>query len=179
MQVMIAVAASALSLALMQQPVPQPFPKPGTSTPARPAQPEPLPAKPDAPQPQPQAPGAPTAETLGMPVYPAATFLRSFDAGMGQRYYLFGTNASFAEIVTYYRTYLRERGNQVFDNDPPTHVFELGRFREETMAYAPGITVKDYAWNGSEGYLHVTPGSPPQRFKTIIQVVPETAPPAR
>jgi hypothetical protein len=114
----------------------------------------------------------PTQDTLGMPVYPAATYLRSFDAGQGQRYYLFGTNATFVEIVAYYRTYLKQRGNEVFENDPPTHVFELGRFREETMAYAPGITVKDYAWNGGEGYLHVKPGAPPQRYRTIIQIVP-------
>jgi hypothetical protein len=179
MQVTIAVAAGVLSLAFMQQPVPQPFPRPGTAAPARPAPPEPVPPKPETPLPPPQEPGVPTAETLGMPVYPAATFLQAYDAGMGQRYYLFGTNASFGEIVAYYRTYLRERGNQVFDNDPPTHVFELGRFREESMAYAPGITVKDYTWNGSEGYLHVKPGVPPQRFRTIIQIVPETPPPAR
>jgi hypothetical protein len=182
MQVTLALAAGVLALGFaQQQPVPQPFPRPGTTAPApsRPAPPPPLPTQPETPPAAPQDPGAPTAETLGMPVYPAATFLRSFDAGMGQRYYLFGTNASFAEIVTYYRTYLRERGNQIFDNEPPTHVFELGRFREETMAYAPGITVKDYTWNGSEGYLHVKAGSAPQRFKTIIQIVPQTPPPAR
>ena len=36
----------------------------------------------------------------------------------------------------------------------PTHVFEIGRFREETMAFPPGVTVKDYTWNGSAGYLN-------------------------
>jgi hypothetical protein len=51
-------------------------------------------------------------------------------------------------------------------------VFEIGRFREETMAFAPGITVKDYTWNGGAGYLHVKPGAPAQRYKTVIQVVP-------
>jgi hypothetical protein len=166
--------AGFLALALAQQtPVPQPFPRPGSPTTSRPAPAQPAP--PQAPPAQPAAavdPSAPTQATLGMPIYPAATFLSSYDAGMGQRYYLFGTNASFAEIVAYYRTYLRDRGNEVFDNDPPTHVFEIGRFREETTAYAPGITVKDYTWNGSEGYLHVRAGAPPQRFRTIIQVVP-------
>jgi hypothetical protein len=171
--------ALALAATFAQQPpVPQPFPKPGSQT-TRPAPPEP--ARPATAPPQTTGavdPSAPTPAALGMPVYPAATFLSSFDAGMGQRYVLFGTNASFAEIVAYYRTYLRDRGNEVFDNDPPTHVFEIGRFREDSMAYAPGITVKDYTWNGSEGYLHVKPGAPPQRFKTIIQVVPapEAAP---
>ena len=36
---------------------------------------------------------------LGVPIYPGAQFIASYDAGRGQRYYLFGTNASFAEIV--------------------------------------------------------------------------------
>ena len=173
------IAAIALVLGLAQQPVPQPFPRPGT--PQRPATPPTEPVRPE-PAPPPQAPPAttpaapadatPTQATLGMPIYPAATYLASYDAGQGQRYYLFGTNASFAEIVAYYKTYLKERGNALFESDPPTHVFELGRFREETMAYPPGITVKDYTWNGGQGYLLVKPGGPPQRFKTVIQIVP-------
>ena len=38
------------------------------------------------------------------PVYPSAQFLSAYDAGRGQRYLLYGTTASFAEIVAYYRT---------------------------------------------------------------------------
>ena len=183
--------AVVLVLGQQQQPVPQPFPRPGSSRPASPPAGEPAPQRPaPAPavpatasqppitQPASQEGGAdavPTQATLGLPVYPAATYLASFDAGQGQRYYLFGTNASFAEIVAYYRTYLKDKGDLVFDQ-PPTHIFEVGRFREETMAYPPGITVKDYTWNGSEGYLHVKAGAPPQRYRTIIQIVP--APPA-
>ncbi|HSL21516.1 MAG TPA: hypothetical protein VK886_08270 [Vicinamibacterales bacterium] len=180
-------SALVLVLALAQQPVPQPFPRPGS--PQRPSAPatDPAPRQPPVAQPPaapaPQAPvqdpAAPSQATLGMPVYPGATYLAAFDAGQGQRYYLFGTNASYVEIVAYYKTYLKERGNEIFDNDPPTHVFEIGRFREETMAYAPGITVKDYTWNGSQGYLHVKPGAAPQRFKTVIQVVPASAAPER
>jgi hypothetical protein len=171
-----------VGLAQQPQPVPQPFPRPGSQ---RPAQPPATTPPPQQPPPQPATSArtttaaggeeAPTQATLGLPVYPAAIFLRSFDAGQGQRYYLFGTNATFVEIVAYYRTYLKNRGNEVFENDPPTHIFEVGRFREETMAYAPGITVKDYNWNGSEGYLHVRPGQPPQRYRTIIQIVPVPA----
>ena len=184
----IAVFALVVGLAQQPQPVPQPFPRPGTPPrPATPAtEPAPQPAPPQAPQTPPaQTPAASAAEeapnqaTLGMPIYPAATYLASYDAGEGQRYYLFGTNASFAEIVAYYKTYLKERGNALFESDPPTHVFELGRFREETMAYPPGITVKDYTWNGGKGYLHVKAGAPPQRFKTVIQIVPLTATAAR
>lgn len=185
----IAFAAALVPASGQQPPVPQPFPRPGDPAASRPAPAEPQrqapPQQPPAQQPPAPAaapaaadPGAPDPAALGMPVYPGATFLGSFDAGMGQRYYLYGTNASFAEMVAYYRTYLRDRGNEVFDNDPPTHVFEIGRFREESMAYAPGITVKDYTWNGSEGYLHVRAGQPPQRFRTVLQIVPAPAAPA-
>jgi hypothetical protein len=179
-------AAILVVLGLAQQPVPQPFPRPGSqqrpappATEPAPQRPAPSPPAPAAavPQPAPAKPDpAPSQEALGgLPVYPAATYLTSMDAGQGQRYYLYGTNATFVEIVAYYKTYLKQRGNEVFENDPPTHVFEVGRFREETMAYPPGITVKDYTWNGAEGYLYVRPGQAPQRYRTIIQLVP--APP--
>ena len=114
---------------------------------------------------------APTEETLGFPIYPTARFLRSYDAGQGQRYYLFGTNAAFVDMVNYYRLLLEERGDRVFDA-PATHIFEVGRFREESMAFPPGVTVKDYTWNGSDGYLHAGGATGPERFRTIIQIVP-------
>ena len=113
---------------------------------------------------------APTEAMLGFPVYPAAQFITSYDAGRRQRYYLYGTNSDFEAMVRYYRNVLRERGNRVFD-EPPTHIFEVGRFREREMAFPPSVTVKDYAWNGSEGYLSPA-GGEPARFRTIIQIVP-------
>jgi hypothetical protein len=54
-------------------------------------------------------------------------------------------------------------------------MFDIGRFREETMAFPPSVTVKDYTWGGSAGYLNPKEGGEPARFKTIIQIVP--APP--
>ena len=114
---------------------------------------------------------APTTAQLGLPIYPGATFLRSFDAGQGQRYYLFGSTASFAEVVKYYRTQLKDGGDLVYDV-PPVHMFEVGRFREETMAFPPGVTVKDYTWGTAKGYLVPTPGANPSRFPTVIQIVP-------
>ena len=110
---------------------------------------------------------------LGLPIYPSAQFITSYDAGRGQRFYLFGTNLNFQEMVSYYTLVLDERGNRVFDA-PATHTFEVGRFRENEMAFPPGVTVKDYTWNGSDGYLNLT-GRGPDRFKTIIQLV--TQPP--
>jgi hypothetical protein len=48
-------------------------------------------------------------------------------------------------------------------------MFEVGRFREETMAFPPGVTVKDYS---PDGYLNPKRGGEPARFRTIIQIVP-------
>jgi hypothetical protein len=124
-----------------------------------------------APVPAAVDPEAPTPETLVFPVYPAAQYLASYDAGRGQRYYLFGATAPFAEIVGYYRTTLNERGSLVF-REPPTHMFEVGRFREQTMAFPPGVTVKDWTWGGSQGYPNPVLRGQPERFPTVIMIVP-------
>lgn len=115
-------------------------------------------------------PAVPTEATLGIPIYPTSTFLTSYDAGHGQRYYLFGTQATFEEMVRYYAAMLDEKGDRVFDA-PAVHIFEVGRFRERTMAFPPGVTVKDYTWNSSEGYLNPTSHAGNERFPTIIQIV--------
>jgi hypothetical protein len=167
----------ALSAATAGAQVPVPFPRPGQpATPQTPpAQPPvaPNPVRPVLPPGQPD--GEPSEATLGVPIYPGAQFVASYDAGRGQRYYLFGTSADYAQIVGYYRNILRDRGDEVFE-EPPIHMFDLGRFREETMAFPPSVTVKDYTWGGSTGYLNPKAGAEPARFKTIIQIVP--APPA-
>ena len=178
------VLALLLAAGLAQQPpAPQPFPRPGTSQPARPA--EPPPAKPGQPrttQPAapPPAPGAtsppstsaaPTETSLGVPIYPGAQFIKSYNAGRGQRFYLFGSTASFVDLVTYYRTTLRQKGDLVFDV-PATHEFLVGKFREEAMAYPPGVTIKDFQSEVSQGFPNPKPGGQPVRFPTIIQVVP-------
>lgn len=158
--------------------VPQPFPRPGAPSgqpPATtPAPPPPAPSPATAP---PADPTAPTAATLGLPIYPTAQFLASYDAGRGQRYYLFGTTAPYADVVLYYRSQLRERGDTIF-REPPTHMFEVGRFRDETMAFPPGVTVKDWTWGGSKGYPNPKLGGQPERFPTVIMIVPAPAPAA-
>ena len=113
---------------------------------------------------------APSEGTLGLPVYPNAVFLTSYDAGRGQRFYLYGALVSHAELVAYYRTLLKDRGTQVFDR-PLTHVFEVGRYNDNTMAFPPGITIKDHSAVGG-GYLNPKPGADPERFPTVIQLVP-------
>ncbi len=165
-----------LALALLAQ-TPQPFPKPGGTTPKPPVT-APAPAVPAAqtvlpPQPA-AAPGpndVPTEASLGVPIYPGAEFIASYDATHGQRYYLFGATAGFPEIVNYYKTTLKQKGELIYE-EPAIHEFDIGRFREETMAFPPSVTVKDYTWGGSAGYLNPKRGKQPDRFKTIIQIVP-------
>jgi hypothetical protein len=113
-----------------------------------------------------------------VPLYPGAEFIASYEAGLGQRYYLFGAMADYAQIVGYYRNMLKSRGDEVFE-EPPVHMFDIGRFREESMAFPPSVTVKDYTWGGSQGYLNPKRGAQPTRFRTIIQVVPAPAGAAR
>ena len=170
-------------------PVPRPFPQP-----SQPNQPAPPPATrvPDsapaaAPRTgQPATPvttttpapvGRPSDHDLGVTVYPAAEYIDSYDAGHGQRYYLFGTNAAYADIVAYFRTTLRDSGRELF-KAPAMQVFDLGKYREDAMAYPPSVVVKDYTWaldgQRSDGYL-VIDGTKEKRYKTVIQIVPATS----
>lgn len=177
----IALAVSLCPAATAQ--TPQPFPRGQSAPPPAqppPARPQPAPAvPPSAPAVPPAAPAAePTAQSLGLPVYPAAQYLATYDAGRGQKYVLFGTTAAFAEIVTYYRSQLMDGGDQVF-REPLTHTFDVGRFREETMVFPPGVTVKDWTWGGSKGYPNPRPNGQPARFPTVIMLVPQPPPAAQ
>jgi hypothetical protein len=141
------------------------------------AQPRPAAAQPAAQAQTPAAPEpTPTEDSLGVPFYPAMVYLGSFDAGSGQRYYLFGVNVAFADVVSWYKTALKQRGELVFE-EPLTHEFDIGKFREETMAFPPSVTVKDYTWGGMAGYPNPKPGGAPERFRTVIQIVPIPATP--
>ena len=40
------------------------------------------------------------------------------------------------------------------------------------MAFPPGVTVKDFTWAGSAGFPNPVPNAQPQRFPTVIQIVP-------
>ena len=168
MNLTLAVAlAAALATAAAQ--VPKPFPKPGqTPAPQQPPVAPPATSKPAVP---PADASEPASGALGVPIYPSAQFITSYDAGRGQRYYLYGTTAPYADIVQFYRNTLKQRGEVVFE-EPPVHQFDIGRFREETMAFPPSVTVKDYTWGGSQGYLNPKRGAQPQRYPTIIQIVP-------
>ena len=180
-----AVGSSLMAPALAQ--TPQPFPRAGSQAPAQPAPSAPAPRVPPPPaaqtppaQPAPtpppttRDPATPTEATLGFPIYPSARFIASYDAGRAQRYYIFGSTASFADLVAYYRTQLKEKGDLVYET-PPTHMFEIGRFNSDTMAFPPGVTIKDWTGGGSKGYPNPTPGGEPARFPSIIMIVPAPA----
>ncbi len=170
-----AIAMALTCTALYGQP-PRPFPQPGQPRPGQPGRPSPAPPPPPTtPMSKPAAAtDGPTEAMLGAPIYPSAQYITSYDAGRGQRFYLFGANAPFAEMVNYYRTTLKSRGEVLFEG-PPTHQFEIARFRDETMAFPPSVTIKDYTFGGSAGYPNPKRGTPSERFTTIIQIVP--APP--
>ena len=166
---------------------PQPFPRPNSQKPAQPPPaaptkppateaPPPKAPAPQAPAPQaPQAPqpsdGAPTEATLGAPIYPSSVFLTSYDAGRGQRFYIFGSTIPYAELVAYYKTVLKQKGDELFEA-PPTYQFDTAKFRDESMAFAPSVTIKDYTYGGSSGYPTPKKDATPARFPTVIQIVP-------
>jgi hypothetical protein len=141
---------------------------------------QPPPTRPPVPKPFPGAAAPPvvgagdpqlTPELLeGAPVYPAAEFLDSFAAGRGQRLYVYGTNVDYESIVSYYQSVFRTRGRKLFEA-PAMQQFDLARFDDDTMLLQPSVVVKDYTWNGSEGYLFFD-GATEKRYKTIIQIVP-------
>lgn len=112
---------------------------------------------------------------LGAPIYPSAVYLTSYDAGRGQRFYLFGSTIPYADLVGYYRTVLKTRGDELFQS-PSTHQFEIARYRDESMAFPPSVTVKDYTYGGSAGFPNPKPGATPERFPTVIQIVPAPRP---
>jgi hypothetical protein len=178
-----------LAATLQAPPAPQPFPRPGTppvQAPSRPAQPAvPPPASQPAVAPPPSSPASPASgggdaqpseAMLGVPVYPGAQFIASYNAGRNQRYYLYGSGASFGELVTYYRTLLKQKGDLVYEV-PATQEFDIGRFDNNTMAFPPGVTIKDFQSDVSRGFPNPKAGAEPARFPTIIQIVPVAAKP--
>ena len=85
------------------QPPPKPTSLPAGTTRSRP--PTTPPASQTPPTPAARSAAATRSECAaadrgGFPIYPAAQFLASYDAGRGQRYYIYGATAPFADVVT-------------------------------------------------------------------------------
>ena len=112
-------------------------------------------------------------------MFAGAELLETYDAGSGQKYFIFGSNAPYADVVLFYRTTLKTGGRELYRAPSPAmQQFDLGRFQEDTMAYPPSVVVKDYTASDAGGYLDVK-GTSERRFKTIIQVVPAPPVPSR
>ena len=175
-RVTIALALSLVCATVFAQP-PRPFPQPGQPAPPQPSTGQPprsVPPTTTPPAAKPQTSDIPNEAMLGVPIYPTAQYITSYDAGRGQRFYLFGVATPYAEMVLFYRTVLKQKGSELFEA-PPTHQFEIGRFRDETMAFPPGVTIKDWTWGGSQGYPNPKLGAQPARFPTLIVIVPAPA----
>jgi len=175
-------ALASPSLAQTPRPFPGAMPPPAAAqapTPARPAAPAPAPStqapapntKPPAPLPAqaPADPNGPTTAVVGFSIFPGSQYLASYDAGKGQRYYLYGTTKPYLEVVSFYRTVLMDGGAEVY-TQPLTHMFAQ-RFNEATMVFPPGVTVKDWTYQ-SKGYPNPRTGAQPERFPTVIMIVP-------
>ena len=132
--------------------------------------PAPKASAPQAPSPQ-GTDVVPTEAALGAPIYPSSVFLTSYDAGRGQRFYIFGSTIPYAELVAYYKTVLKQKGDELFEA-PPTYQFDTAKFRDEAMAFAPSVTIKDYTYGGSAGYPNPKKDGTPARFPSVIQIVP-------
>lgn len=154
-----------------------------TAAPAQdPPRPRPFPGAPPPPATQPAQPDQPAAPqaavqggvdiNTGVALYPDAVLLGTYEAGPGQPFYVYGSQSTYANVVEFYRGTLKDRGRQLFGG--PMHQFDLGRYRRETMTLQPAVTVKDYLWNGREGYIHVN-GLASTKYPTIIQIVPAPA----
>src|SRR5436190_1383140 len=124
-----ALVAAAISTPSLAQ-TPLPFPgaaAPPSETPRRPTAAQ----TPPAPQPTaqtvapPAAAGAngPSASAVVFPIFPGSQFIAAYEAGKGQQYFLYGTTTPYLEVVTFYRTQLKDRGDEVFA-EPPTHMFQ-------------------------------------------------------
>ena len=90
----------------------------------------------------------------GVPLYPTAEYLDTFDAGAAS-----STSLRHERAVRRDRVVLQDdaqdRRARSCSARQPTHQFDLGRFQEERMAFPPSVVVKDYTWNNSPGYLYV------------------------
>ena len=164
--------AAAFLFAQTTTPLPKPAPFPtGTPAPTT-AKPSPPPQKGAAAPAVAQDGGTVDPRLAGVPIYPGAELLSSFDGGRGQWVFTFGSDMPFSDITAYYKAQLRSSGTEVF-RAPLMQQFDLGQFKAETMTYRPGVVVKDYSSPDSQGYLHVA-GTSEKRFRSVIQIVPAT-----
>jgi hypothetical protein len=118
---------------------------------------------------QPEA--APTEATLGVNIFPGAQFIASMTPAAGSATTSSDPRRHSSSLVTFYRTILKQKGELVYEV-PATHAFDVGRYRRKRWRFPPGVTIKDYLSDVSQGYPNPKPGGQPARFPTLIQIVP-------
>jgi len=103
-----------------------------------------------------------------VPLYPGAQYIASYNAGRNQRFYLYGTTASFVDLVTFYRTVLKQRGTWCLMLQRPTSSTSGDFGRNDVLS--PRVTVK-ISVADLAGLSESSPGGVPARFPTVIQIV--------
>ena len=104
---------------------------------------------------------------------PGAQFIASYDAGRGQRYYIFGSPASFVDLVAYYRTVLKQKGRAGLRRarDPRVRRRQVPRRHDGVSAGRDdqGLPVGRVA-----GLSEPEAGRPARAVPDVIQIVPVT-----
>ena len=159
-----------------RQPAPAPPPRDTGAQPQPPAPPANPPTAAGQPAPPPvDAPSRTPDSARPKPARAAdlsgRAVLASYDAGRGQRYYLFGIDRVVRRAGRVLPHGAEAARRLVFDV-PATHKFEVGRFREETMAFPPGVTVKDFSRRCRRATRTRSPARSRRGSRRIIQIVP-------
>ena len=102
------------------------------------------------PGPRRRMPSEPTEGSLGVPIYPAAAVHHVLRRRARTALLPLWHHRRLRRDRAVLQDTLKQRGELVFE-EPPVHQFDIGRFREETMAFPPSVTVKDYTWGGIGG----------------------------
>jgi len=109
----------------------------------------------------------------GCRFFPGAQFITSYDAGRGQRYYIFGT----AGVVCRTRGLLSDRAQQKGElvyEVPATHEFDVGKYREETMGFRGRDESRTSVGDLARDIPILNRGRTACKISTLIQIVPVT-----
>jgi hypothetical protein len=160
-----------MAVALLAQ-QPQPFPRPGTAQPSQPKPAPPPPATPSGPSTatpagQPKPAGAPTEAMLGVPIYPGAQFITSYDQG-GIGY--ISVSRAFVDLVIFL-TALKQKGE-------PCSTCPLRTVRRRQVPRRiDGVSARSHDQDYRPTSRRLPDRRRPASSFTLIQIVPVTEKP--
>ena len=96
----------------------------------------------------------------------------SYDAGRGQRYLSVRDSAAVRRCSWRITGRCSSRGATLFTKLRRHISSTSAGSTNDTMAFPPGVTIKDFQSDLSQGFPNPKPGGQPARFPTIIQIVP-------